>query len=336
MPDELAEIVLRLMAKDPSERFGSAAETAAALAPFAKRKTVSFDWDQILATRSKYAQKRNAAYRRSRTRAGRNTTVTMGMLETAAPNRRADASGVGAEDSDLSVVGGQTSSMLAGSILSGAGLGSSAGSAAGGSSVILTPADATPGRGSGPGTGSRSGAQPQTGGDAGRSANTHAGPPDAGGEPAADPPSGYGGGLAMSAGSGPVATAPPPSRLVPEPGTAGGPLELTRGRMLLGRQAAAADLTPALQGISGRHCEFVYTAAGWKVRDLNSRNGTAVHSVRVTEAALRPGDLLTLAGGHHYRLEVDRPTGSLGTGTLLAAAAAVAGVVGGVLWWWFA
>ena len=303
-PDEVAEVVLRLMRKEPERRFASAAETAAALAPFAKRKPVAFDFDQILATRSKHADKRNAAYRRSRTRAGRNTTVTMGMLETSAPNKRADASGVGpgSRTGGSSAVGGTSSSMLADSLL---------GAATGRSGVIVTPpsADAAPAP----------------------AAESEVTP-----TPAPAPPSGYGGGLSMPAGSGPVnvTSTPPPARLLPEPGTPGGPLELTRGRMTLGRNAAC-DLNPALQGISGRHCEFVFTDDGWRVRDLGSRNGTAVHSVPVGGTVpLRTGDVVTLAGGHHYRFEAGAEAAGWNTGTLLAAAVAAAGTVGGLLWWW--
>lgn len=48
--------------------------------------------------------------------------------------------------------------------------------------------------------------------------------------------------------------------------------------------------------VSRHHGEFVESGKGWIVRDLGSTNGTAVNGKLVKEAALRPGDRISLGG----------------------------------------
>jgi pSer/pThr/pTyr-binding forkhead associated (FHA) protein len=46
--------------------------------------------------------------------------------------------------------------------------------------------------------------------------------------------------------------------------------------------------------VSKRHAHLQPTPAGWRIRDLNSRNGLLVNGRRVQEAVLRSGDQLTI------------------------------------------
>jgi serine/threonine protein kinase len=61
VPDEVAAIVQRMMAKSRSARFATAAEVAEALEPFAERKPVEFDFANVLRARAKSARLRALA-----------------------------------------------------------------------------------------------------------------------------------------------------------------------------------------------------------------------------------------------------------------------------------
>src|SRR5688572_3698278 len=64
------------------------------------------------------------------------------------------------------------------------------------------------------------------------------------------------------------------------------------GRVRIGSRGYA-DVVLADPGVSGVHCELI-TGEELRVRDLGSKNGTYIGSVRVIEAALQPGEVLTL------------------------------------------
>jgi len=84
------------------------------------------------------------------------------------------------------------------------------------------------------------------------------------------------------------------------------------GSVVVGRDPACEiyDSDPLL---SRRHAEFLLTARGTTVKDLNSRNGIQVNGVSVPEALLRPGDVVQIA---HLRIKYDQtldaPTASGG------------------------
>lgn len=61
--------------------------------------------------------------------------------------------------------------------------------------------------------------------------------------------------------------------------------------------------------ISGRHCEILLRGSEIVVRDLKSTNGTFVKGERITEAILKPGQILRL-GSVDLRLEVSVPVAS--------------------------
>jgi hypothetical protein len=60
---------------------------------------------------------------------------------------------------------------------------------------------------------------------------------------------------------------------------------------ILGR-SEAADIVLADERVSGRHCEIGRTTTGFRVRDLNSSNGTLVNAQKIDDADLHEGDLL--------------------------------------------
>jgi transcriptional regulator of acetoin/glycerol metabolism len=68
------------------------------------------------------------------------------------------------------------------------------------------------------------------------------------------------------------------------------PLELTR--RVLGREG---DCALPSGRVSRLHAEVIYGGGGWRVRDLNSRNGTYLDGQRVTEAPLAGSRVLRLS-----------------------------------------
>ena len=55
-----------------------------------------------------------------------------------------------------------------------------------------------------------------------------------------------------------------------------------------------ADITLSDEAVSSRHCTIVPTDAGFKIRDLDSRNGTFIDGVAITEAEVPIGAVLTI------------------------------------------
>jgi predicted component of type VI protein secretion system len=53
--------------------------------------------------------------------------------------------------------------------------------------------------------------------------------------------------------------------------------------------------------VSAHHCQLTLNGGYWYVKDLQSRNGTKVNGVRVTEKRLDPGDTLSVAK-HNYEI----------------------------------
>ncbi|MBM4075115.1 MAG: serine/threonine protein kinase, partial [Planctomycetes bacterium] len=66
IPSDVGKIVLRMLAKDPNERFGSAGEVAEALSKWSRPQKIEFDVESILAERRKQAEVRLAEYLKSR------------------------------------------------------------------------------------------------------------------------------------------------------------------------------------------------------------------------------------------------------------------------------
>ncbi len=84
------------------------------------------------------------------------------------------------------------------------------------------------------------------------------------------------------------------------------PVPLSGARVVIGRSPECT--VPIIDERASRtHCVLEPDAAGgWRVRDLNSRNGTKVNEQRVIEAALKPGDVIKV-GSHEFIIESDGP-----------------------------
>jgi len=94
-------------------------------------------------------------------------------------------------------------------------------------------------------------------------------------------------------------------------GFTGRSYELKVDRTTVGRVEGNAFCIPE-PSISSHHCEILLKGNDVVVKDLDSTNGTYINDERVTEAVLRPGQLLRL-GQLEMRLET-------GTGTSGASA----------------
>jgi len=76
-----------------------------------------------------------------------------------------------------------------------------------------------------------------------------------------------------------------------------------QGKTVLGRGTDCGLRVPLLD-VSRQHCELVVGDDEIRVRDLASSNGTYVNSKRVSEAAVKAGDRLTL-GPIIFTVQVD-------------------------------
>ena len=88
-------------------------------------------------------------------------------------------------------------------------------------------------------------------------------------------------------------------QLVPQGG--GDVIPLLRAELLVGRRESC-DVVLRFSNVSAHHCELNLRDGYWYVKDLQSRNGTKVNSVRVTERFLEPGDVLSVAK-HKYEVQ---------------------------------
>ena len=61
--------------------------------------------------------------------------------------------------------------------------------------------------------------------------------------------------------------------------------------------------------VSSHHCEILLKGGEVVIRDLNSTNGTFINGKQITEAPLKPSQILRL-GQVEVRLEGDQPTAS--------------------------
>jgi len=97
-----------------------------------------------------------------------------------------------------------------------------------------------------------------------------------------------------------------------------------RERMTVGRDPGC-DISDSDPRLSRRHAEFLATATGLVVRDLESRNGVRVNGRTVPEATLSPGDLVEIA---HLRVRFldDSPAEPAGVALPTTSPAPVEGV----------
>jgi adenylate cyclase len=82
-----------------------------------------------------------------------------------------------------------------------------------------------------------------------------------------------------------------PDKLVPCGG--GVPIPLDKAVVVIGRNRDC-DIPIACQTVSGRHCELRLRDGTWWVRDLGSKNGTAVNGLKREEQRVGPNDTLSV------------------------------------------
>jgi CheY-like chemotaxis protein len=91
-------------------------------------------------------------------------------------------------------------------------------------------------------------------------------------------------------------------------GLTGLPHELSVNSTTVGR--AEGNLFQIIEpSVSGRHCEILLRGSEVVVRDLKSTNGTFIQGERITEAVLKPGQVLRL-GRVDLRLQISPPVAS--------------------------
>jgi adenylate cyclase len=78
------------------------------------------------------------------------------------------------------------------------------------------------------------------------------------------------------------------------------PIVLDKKNLLIGR-ANECDVVLPLRTVSSHHCRLILHEGYWRVKDLDSRNGTRVNNVKVDEQLVEPGDMIALAN-HKFEL----------------------------------
>src|SRR5215467_7080737 len=91
-------------------------------------------------------------------------------------------------------------------------------------------------------------------------------------------------------------------------GMTGGTHELKEDTTTIGR-VEDNTFQNAEPSVSSHHCEVLLRGPDVVVRDLNSTNGTFINGEKVTEAVLKPGQVLRL-GQIEMRLETDNGGGA--------------------------
>jgi len=80
----------------------------------------------------------------------------------------------------------------------------------------------------------------------------------------------------------------------------GGSIPLEKKNVLVGR-SDDSDVVVRYPTVSHQHCRLILSGGYWYVKDLDSRNGTRINGVRVTDRRVDPGDILSFA---KYRYEL--------------------------------
>jgi pSer/pThr/pTyr-binding forkhead associated (FHA) protein len=96
-----------------------------------------------------------------------------------------------------------------------------------------------------------------------------------------------------------------PKLVVLSEGLTGRSYELKVEKTTVGRLEDNSFQIPE-QSVSSHHCEILLKGNDVVVKDLNSTNGTYINGEKITEKALKPGQILRL-GSIELRLEGDGP-----------------------------
>jgi len=88
-------------------------------------------------------------------------------------------------------------------------------------------------------------------------------------------------------------------QLIPVGG--GDPIPLVKKLLLVGRRESC-DIVLRFANVSAHHCRLYVDGGYWYIKDLNSRNGSKVNGIRVSEKRVNPGDVLSIAK-HKYQVK---------------------------------
>ena len=78
------------------------------------------------------------------------------------------------------------------------------------------------------------------------------------------------------------------------PTSGGDPIPLYKESLLVGR-LGSCDITLKFPSVSSKHCQLDFLNGYWRVRDLDSSNGTRVNGEKCEQRWLMPGDNLWIA-----------------------------------------
>ncbi|MCH2115077.1 MAG: FHA domain-containing protein [Pirellulales bacterium] len=80
----------------------------------------------------------------------------------------------------------------------------------------------------------------------------------------------------------------------------GDPIPLLKKQLLIGRRESC-DIVLRFANVSAHHCQLMVNGGYWYIRDMQSRNGVKVNSIRVQKKRIDPGDSIAVAK-HNYEL----------------------------------
>lgn len=86
------------------------------------------------------------------------------------------------------------------------------------------------------------------------------------------------------------------------PLSGGDPIPLVKDAVVLGRRPDC-DITLDFPNVSAQHCQLRFKRGAWVLEDLESTNGIRVNGFKVQKQRLMPGDEVTIARRHHFRIQ---------------------------------
>lgn len=90
VPQAISDVVEKMMARNPDDRYQSAAEVATALEVFAERKTVKFDFRKLITIRARLARQRELAENRQQTTSHSYITSSLSWVDQPSHHLRAE------------------------------------------------------------------------------------------------------------------------------------------------------------------------------------------------------------------------------------------------------
>jgi adenylate cyclase len=82
----------------------------------------------------------------------------------------------------------------------------------------------------------------------------------------------------------------------------GDPIPLVKDTIIVGRRPDS-DITLDFPNVSAQHCQLRFKRGAWIIEDLESTNGVRVNGFKVQKTRLMPGDEVTIARKHSFRIQ---------------------------------